>query len=161
MDEIPEMLLRTTIFEEYAEKTIQISIDDLQRYLSQGWIGVFWNAYSMPYAFKIKPFPYPARNGYFVDIEDRVATHRFISKGIIRRDMILHEKAYEKIIPTEYRETWYDTNDAVRTYAVIITEISKLDTNIAIEDFGLFKSWGKVSKRDLLQRPRLVNPYFF
>ncbi len=153
--EIAEILLRDKVFEDYLEHAVQISISDLESYLKD-WPGVWWNAYSMVYGQLIKPFPYTARNGFFVDVDRRVATHRFLSKGIIRRDRILKDDAYLQIVPDEYKETWFDKQDAIRTYAVIISAIKPLDKEIPMEDFGLYKSWGKVSTRDRIQRPRLI-----
>ena len=152
-----ELLLRDKIYEGYSENTVQISISDLERYL-ETWPGVWWNAYSMVYGQLIKPFPYTARNGFFVDAERRVATHRFLSKGIIRRDRILNDDAYLQIVPEEYKASWYDKKDAIRTYSVIISAIKLLDQEIPMEDFGLYKSWGKISRNDRIQRPRLINP---
>lgn len=154
-EENAELLLRTKIFEDYLEGAVQLNLCDLQNYLKK-WPGVWWNAYSMIYGQLIKPFPYTARNGFFVDINRRVATHRFHSKGIIRRDLILNDKGYLQIVPEEYKSTWFDVKDAIRTYAIIISEISPLDEDIPIEEFGLFKSWGRVSKNDRIQRPRLI-----
>lgn len=149
------MLLRKVIFEDYSEGAVQIQINDIEELLKE-WPGVFWNAYAMTYGFLIKPFPYPARNGYFVDIDHRIATHRFISKGIVRRDLILNDETYLQIVPEPYKKTWYDLDDAVRCYSIIISSIKELDNPIPIENFGLFGSWGKISKRDRLQRPRLI-----
>ena len=155
--ETPEMLLRQIIFEDYLEGAVQIKVEDLEDLLKE-WPGVFWNAYSMTYGFLIKPFPYPARNGYFVDMESRTATHRFTSKGIVRRDLILKEENYLQIVPEAYRQTWFDLDDAVRCYSVVITSIEDIEDPIKIENFGLYGSWGKVSRRDRLQRPRLIKP---
>ena len=153
----PEMLLRLKVFEDFQEGAVQIQLDELEKSLLE-WPGVFWNTYAMKYGFMVKPFPFPARNGYFVNMSDRTATHRFISKGIVRRDLILQEENYLKIVPEAYRETWFDRDDAIRCYSVIVTKIDKLENPIPIESFGLFQSWGKISKRDRLQRPRLIKP---
>ena len=156
--ETPELLLREDIFEDFIENSIQLRIIDLMGYL-ENWEGVWWNAYSLEYGREVKPFPFDARNGFFVDTQKRVATHRFQSGGITRRDMIPQEEEYMKIVPPEYRSSWFDTRDARRSYAVLITEIKKI-IPIQIEEFGLFQSWGKVSSNDRIQRPRLIQPNF-
>jgi hypothetical protein len=151
----PELLLRTSVVDEFSIGAVQIHIDDLVDAL-KFWPGVWWNAYSQKYGNKIKEFPYEARNGFFVDMEKRVATHRFTSSGIIRRDRIFDEKEYEKIVPKQYQSTWYDMKDAVRCYSVLITTINELDNPIPVENFGLYNSWGKISSTDQFHRPRLI-----
>ena len=55
----PELLLRTTIVEDYSKNSIQASIDDLIEHL-KSFPGVIWNAYSQKYGVMIKEFPYEA-----------------------------------------------------------------------------------------------------
>lgn len=157
MDIQPELLLRKTVLDEYKDHAIQASIEDLQDMLEK-YPGTWWNAYSQEYGVKIREFPYEARNGFFIDVDRRVCTHRFISKGISRRDKLLTEDAYTRIVPPVYRETWFDVDDATRTYAVLISDIEKLDVEIPVEEFGLWNSWGKVSKTDKFHHPRLIKP---
>ena len=153
----PELLLRTKILEEYKEHAIQASMSDLFEVLEHQ-PGVWWNAYSQKYGVNIRLFPYEARNGFFIDTERKVCTHRFESKGIVRRDTILHEKIYQALVPEIYRSNWYDTKDASRTYAVLITKLEELPQEISVTEFGLFNSWGKVSIRDQFHHPRLIKP---
>lgn len=151
----PEILLRKTIVEEFRDKSVQVSVDDLELAL-QKWPGVWWNAYSQQYGIEIKKFPYEARNGFFIDSESRVATHRFRSSGIVRRDKLFEEKEYEKIVLKPYQAAWYDISDAIRCYSVLITSIKKLTQTIEVEEFGLYNSWGRVSSQDQFHRPRLI-----
>lgn len=151
----PELLLRTDVYDEFLDHAVQVSISDLQEALKQ-WPGVFWNSYSQKYGIKIKEFPYEARNGFFIDIKERLATHRFTSSGIVRRDRLFEEKEYEKIVLEQYRPTWYDIQDAIRCYSVVITSVSNLDEPIAVEKFGLYNSWGSISSTDPFHRPRLI-----
>jgi hypothetical protein len=151
----PELLLRTDVYKEFREHAVQISMNDLHEALVQ-LPGVFWNAYSQKYGVKIKEFPYEARNGFFIDTGNRVATHRFTSSGIVRRDRIFDEREYEQIVIKPYQATWYDLKDAIRCYSVVITSINKLKEPIAVENFGLYNSWGKVSSTDPFHRPRLI-----
>ncbi|MHA2031981.1 MAG: hypothetical protein ACW99A_06445 [Candidatus Kariarchaeaceae archaeon] len=151
----PELLLRSSIVDEFSYKAVLINLDELIDVLKK-WPGVWWNAYSQKYGNKIKEFPYEARNGFFIDINKRMATHRFTSSGIVRRDRIFDEKEYEKIVIEQYQPTWYDIEDAVRCYSVLITSINELDDPIPVENFGLFNSWGRVSSTDLFHRPRLI-----
>ncbi|OLS28933.1 MAG: hypothetical protein HeimC2_03710 [Candidatus Heimdallarchaeota archaeon LC_2] len=153
--ERPEILLRTTIVEEFAHKSTHITLDEIIKAL-QNWPGVWWNAYSQKYGIEIKKFPYEARNGFFIDVDKRMATHRFSSSGIVRRDELFEEKEYEKIVLKPYQKLWYDLSDANRCYAVLITSIRKLSTPINVEDFGLFNSWGRVSPQDQFHRPRVI-----
>ncbi|MCH8905727.1 MAG: hypothetical protein IH840_01455 [Candidatus Heimdallarchaeota archaeon] len=156
MADQPELLLRKTITEEYQDlKTVHITLDDLQEAL-RGWPGVWWNAYSQKYGVQVKLFPYEARNGFFIDIDKRMATHRFTSKGIMRRDQLFDNPNYSKIVIPQYRETWFDLDDATRTYAILITSLVALEDPIPIHKFGLFNSWGKVSSNDHLHHPRLI-----
>lgn len=153
----PELLLRTSLVDEYKEHAILATIEDLQLML-EDHIGTWWNAYSQEYGVTVREFPYEARNGFFIDVDQRVCTHRFESKGIVRRDKILQDKAYAKIVPPPYRKTWFDLKDATRTYSVLISDIYKLDRPIRVENFGLFNSWGKVSSTDKFHHPRLIKP---
>ena len=153
----PEIFLRKDVLEEYAENAIQASISDLTDHLENS-PGVFWNAYSQKYGVHIRDYPYEARNGFFIDTERRVCTHRFLSKGIVRRETILKEEIYQQLVPKIYRPTWFDLKDAVRSYVVLITEIEELPKEIPVEEFGLFNSWGKVSSRDQFHHPRLIKP---
>ena len=151
----PELLLRTTVVEDYSENSIQASIDDLIEHL-KSFPGVIWNAYSQKYGVMIKEFPYEARNGFFIDLNTRTCTHRFISKGIMRRDKLFEEDIYKQLVPKIYRPNWFDTNDAIRSYAIIITNIEKLEEEVSVSNFGLFNSWGKVSNGDEFHHPRLI-----
>ena len=151
----PELLLRIAVYHEFLDHAVQVSIEDLQEALKD-WPGVFWNSYSQKYGVKIKEFPYEARNGFFIDTKNRVATYRFTSSGIIRRDRLFEEKEYEKIVLKQYQPTWYDSQDAVRCYSVVITSIHKLNKPIAVENFGLYNSWGRISPTDPFHGPRLI-----
>ena len=151
----PELLLRTTIVEDYKEKSIQASIEKLIEHLEK-FPGVIWNAYSQKYGVMIKEYPYEARNGFFIDLDNKTCTHRFISKGIMRRDKLFGEDIYKQLVPKIYRNNWFDINDAIRSYAIIITNIVKLKEEIPVTEFGLFNSWGKVSSRDEFHHPRLI-----
>lgn len=154
----PELLLRRTVLDEYAENAIQADIDeDMMTFLEDN-PAVWWNAYSQKYGTIIREFPYEARNGFFIDVDQRVCTHRFESKGIVRRDTILEDKVYRSIVPPVYRKNWFDYRDAIRSYAVLISNIEPLDKPIAVEEFGLYNSWGKVSSRDKFHHPRLIKP---
>lgn len=153
----PELLLRQTVLEEYKENAIQATIDDLLEVLEHQ-PGVWWNAYSQTYGTMIREFPYEARNGFFIDVNKRVCTHRFISKGIVRRDKVLDDPIYAPLVPEIYRDTWFDFKDATRTYAVLITQIEELPKLVPVEEFGLFNSWGKVSPKDKFHHPRLIKP---
>lgn len=155
MEDRPELLLRTQILDEYKENSVQVEIEDLMEAL-KSWPGVWWNAYSQQYGVKIKEFPYEARNGFFIDVENRVALYRFESKGILRRDKLFSEPEYAKIVLPAYRERWYDVDDATRCYAVLITKIKELKDPIPVENFGLFNSWGRVSTKDKFHHPRPI-----
>jgi len=152
------MFLRKTVLDEYAEHAIQADLDkDIIPFLEDN-PGVWWNAYSQEYGVTIREFPYEARNGFFIDVDRRVCTHRFLSKGIVRRDKILEEKVYRSIVPPIYRSNWFDLQDATRTYSVLIIDIEPLEKEVAVENFGLYNSWGKVSSRDQFHHPRLIKP---
>lgn len=154
---LPELLLRTTVLEEYKEYAIQASIADLETVLKEQ-AGVWWNAYSQAYGVTVRKFPYEARNGFFINADRKVCTHRFESKGIVRRDTILSEKVYQKLVPEIYRPRWFDLKDASRTYSVLISKIVPLSHEISVTEFGLYNSWGKVSGRDKFHHPRLIKP---
>ena len=111
----PEILLRTTVVEEFSYKSTNIALNYIIEALSK-WPGVWWNAYSQKYNVEIKKFPYEARNGFFIDVERRVATHRFTSSGIARRDELFEVKEYEKIVLEPYQKLWYDFSDAWQLY---------------------------------------------
>ncbi|MHA2090399.1 MAG: hypothetical protein ACW98K_06025 [Candidatus Kariarchaeaceae archaeon] len=151
----PELLLRLTVLNEYKENAVQATIKDLEEML-EVVPGTWWNAYSQKYGVKIRPFPYPARNGFFIDVEHRLALYRFESKGIMRRDELFDEESYTKIVAPVYRSTWFDVKDATRCYAVLISKIETLATPIPVENFGLYNSWGKVSVADKFHHPRLI-----
>lgn len=154
-DNNPELLVRKVIFKDFRESAIQIGISELQKALEH-WPGVWWNAYSEKYGFKIKEFPYEARNGFFIDTKQRIATHRFDSSGIARRDQLFTEPDYSKIVLPQYRKTWFDIDDAVRCYSILITKITTLEETISVNSFGLYNSWGRVSNNDKFKRPRLI-----
>ena len=153
--EKPEILLRTTVVEEFSYKSTNIALNYIIEALHK-WPGVWWNAYSQKYNVEIKKFPYEARNGFFIDVERRVATHRFTSSGIARRDELFEVKEYEKIVLEPYQKLWYDVSDAIRCYSILVTSVKELSKPIEVEKFGLFNSWGKVSSQDQFHRPRLI-----
>lgn len=153
----PELLLNLNISEEYLDHAIQIGLEELEEALINK-PGVFFNAYAQQYGILIKEFPYVARNGFIIDAEKRIATHRFESKGIARRDELFEDSDLIQLIPEIYKKNWFDRKDAIRCYSILITKIEKLDTPIAVENFGLWNSWGKVAPRDRFNRPRLIKP---
>ncbi len=153
---IPELLVNLMNPPEYAENAIQASIYDIIDKINKDGAS-WWNCPSMYYGIRVKDFPYPAKNGFFVDISLRIATHRFESTQIIRRDKLFDRK-YEMYVPDIYKPRWYDPKDAVRTYSILITSIRELKDPIDIENFGIFNSWGKISKNDKLTSPRLIKP---
>ncbi|MDH5404264.1 MAG: hypothetical protein OEZ01_12610 [Candidatus Heimdallarchaeota archaeon] len=153
----PELLLRTTLVEKYKENAILAHISDIEEML-EFLPGTWWNAYSQVYGVKIREFPYSARNGFFIDVDKRVCTHRFISKGIVRRDTILNDDDLTKIVPNVYRPTWFDYDDAVRCYSILITAVTELPNPVPVEIFGLYNSWGRISNKDVFHHPRLIKP---
>lgn len=155
--ENPELLLRKKIYSGYQLNAIQLTIDDLIDKLKES-PGVWWNAYSQMYGIQVKEFPYPARNGFFIDAKERIATHRFISKGIARRDTLFEEEIINQLIPDKYKKNWFDYDDAIRCYSVLISNIYKLSKPIAVEEFALFNSWGHISPKDNFHHPRLIKP---
>jgi hypothetical protein len=153
----PELLVNLNISDEYIDQAIQISLEDLEEVLIKK-PGVFLNAYAQGYGILIKEFPYAARNGFFINAEKRIATHRFESKGIARRDGFFEDADLIQLIPEIYKKNWFDIKDAIRCYSILITKIEKLDTPIPVGNFGLWNSWGKVAPRDRFNRPRLIKP---
>ena len=156
----PDLLIRFQIPEEYRINARQIKIEGLLSHLSKR-PAVIFNFYAQAYGIEVKDFKYLPRYGYFVDIEKRQATHLLEIKGIERRDRLFPEKAFQPLVPPLYRETWFDMKDAVRSYAIIITKIEKLQNSIPIEAFDLYESKGKVSPDDELHHPRPVEPDSF
>ena len=153
----PELLLNLKISEEYLDHAIPITLEDLEDFLISK-PGVFFNAYAQGYGILVKEFPYEARNGFIIDAENRVATHRFESKGIARRDQFFEDAELIQLIPEIYKKSWFNREDAIRCYSILITKIIRLNTPIGVENFGLWNSWGKVAPRDRFNRPRLIKP---
>ena len=153
----PELLLNLEISNDYLDHAIQIGLDDLQEFLIDK-PGVFYNAYAQAYGILVKEFPYAARNGFIIDAEKRMATHRFESKGIARRDELFDDMDLIQLITDIFKNNWIYKDDAIRCYSILIIKIDKLDNPIPVGNFGLWNSWGKVAPRDRFSRPRLIKP---
>ena len=153
----PELLVNLKVSKEYIDHAIQAKLEDLEEVLINK-PGVFLNAYAQGYGVLIKEFPYDARNGFIIDAEKRVATHRFESKGIARRDQLFEDEDLIQLIPDLYKINWFDKQDAIRCYSILVTKIEKLDNPILVGNFGLWNSWGKVGSGDRFNRPRLIKP---
>ena len=151
----PEILLRLDVLDDYSENAIQASIKDLEEMLEE-FPATWWNAYSQKYGIKIREYPYPARNGFFIDVDKRLAIYRFQSKGIGRRDKFLEDTTLTPLVPHIYRKNWFDYYDAIRCYSVLISRVEKLPKPIPVEVFGLYNSWGRVSGKDQFHHPRLI-----
>ncbi len=155
--EIPFLLLRIQIPEEYLINARQITIEMLMEHL-QAKPAVIFNFYAQAYGVEVKDYKYLPNGGFFVDFETRHCTHYAEIKGIERRDRLFSEKIYQPLVPPIYRESWFDKKDAIRSYAIIITKIIPLSHPIPIEDFLLYESNGNVSPFDDLHHPRPVLP---
>jgi hypothetical protein len=155
--EQPEILLRIQIPEEYIINAIQVKINHLQSHLEQR-PAVIFNFYAQKYGVEIKEYKYSPSAGYFVDIDKRIATHRFECKGVERRDKTFDMKYLQPLVPYLYRNTYFDQKDAKRSYIIPITNIVEINP-ISIENFKLWEGAGKITTRDLLHHPRPIEPY--
>jgi len=154
MSEQPAILVRLQIPDEYRIGAVQLSIDQISQFLQER-PAFLLNVYAQKIGVEIKEFPYSPKVGYFVDIQKRVATHRFLCKGIERRDLIFGEKYFQPLVHENYRFSFFNLQDAQRSYVIPITEIRKIKP-VAISDFQLWESNGLVSDSDALHHPRPV-----
>ncbi len=155
MSEQPAILVRLQIPDEYRIGAVQLGINDLLFHLEKR-PAVLFNFYAQRIGVEVKEFKYTPQLGYFVDIENRIATHMFECKGVARRDTIFEDKYLQPLVPEKYRFTFFNKKDAERSYIIPITNIEEVEP-IPISQFKLWDASGNVSPSDVLHHPRPVH----